>query len=209
MLSPKLPDPQPNPATRFELAQRIAEAQNDIGPAYGRMVNEFVAKLFARGIDILIKKGLLDDVAMQSFQAFNEVEEESQIPPIEELRVSLREMFTKVNGHVIKVQILSPIAQNEQMQEVQRFMQAIELIASIDPSLVPIVIETGGVAQWLYGKIGASMELLKTNKQGKPLSENEVNDLMQQAMQQAQAMQNPDNQQVQENIENQAIDTIE
>jgi hypothetical protein len=125
MLDNRLPQETPQPKTAYEIAQRIKEFQVDIGSAYGRAMFEFVQPLFKRIISILVKKGLL------------------QLP----------EGF-EIDNFFVQVQVVSPIAQTQAMEDVQRLMQNIQMVAGVNPQLVMTAYEIEKLPQWLSEKVG-------------------------------------------------------
>ncbi|MGB0818369.1 MAG: portal protein [Candidatus Puniceispirillaceae bacterium] len=132
MLDTRLPEQQPQPATAFEIAERIKEFQQDIGSAYGRAMFEFVQPLFKRIISILSRKGLI------------------QLPD----GFSLDNFF-------VQVQVVSPIAQTQAIEDVQRFMQTYQMTAGINPQLAMMAYEIEKLPQWLTEKTGSTADLLR------------------------------------------------
>ena len=157
MLDTKLPEQQPQPPTAFEVAQRIKEFQQDIGSAYGRAMFEFVQPLFRRIIAILSRKGLI------------------QLP----------EGF-EIDNFFVQVQVVSPIAQTQAIEDVQKFMQAYQMTAGIHPMLALMAYEVEKVPQWLTEKTGAPSALLRDID-----TEELKQALLQAGAAQAQAGQNP------------------
>ena len=126
MLDNKLPADTPQPKTAFEIAQRIKEFQVDIGSAYGRAMFEFVQPLFKRIIAILVKKGL----------------------------VQLPEGF-QIDNFFVQVQVVSPIAQTQAMEDVQRLMNNMAMVGQAGgPEMVMTVYEIEKLARFLSEKIG-------------------------------------------------------
>ncbi|MGB0818091.1 MAG: portal protein [Candidatus Puniceispirillaceae bacterium] len=132
MLDTRLPDQQPTPATAFEIAERIKEFQQDIGSAYGRAMFEFVQPLFKRIIAILSRKGLIE----------------------------LPEGF-EIDNFFVQVQVVSPIAQTQALEDVQKFMQTFQMTAGINPQLALMAYEVEKVPGWLTEKTGSPAALLR------------------------------------------------
>lgn len=132
MLDTRLPEQQPQPATAFEIAQRIKEFQQDIGSAYGRAMFEFVQPLFKRIIAILSRKGLIE----------------------------LPEGF-EIDNFFVQVQVVSPIAQTQAIEDVQKFMQTFQMTAGINPQLALMAYEIEKLPQWLTEKTGSPSALLR------------------------------------------------
>jgi hypothetical protein len=134
MLDTRLPEQQATPATAYEIAERIKEFQQDIGSAYGRAMFEFVQPLFRRIVSILSRKGLI------------------QLP----------EGF-EIDNFFVQVQVVSPIAQTQALEDVQRFLQTFQMTAGIDPQLALLSFEIEKVPQWLTEKTGSPADLLRDN----------------------------------------------
>lgn len=132
MLDSRLPEQQPQPATAFEIAERIKEFQQDIGAAYGRAMFEFVQPLFRRIISILSRKGLIE----------------------------LPEGF-EIDNFFVQVQVVSPIAQTQALEDVQKFMQTYQMTAGISPQLAMMAYEIEKVPAWLAEKTGSPANLLR------------------------------------------------
>jgi hypothetical protein len=132
MLDTRLPEEQATPPTAFEIAQRIKEFQTDIGSAYGRAMFEFVQPLFKRIIAILSRKGLIE----------------------------LPEGF-EIDNFFVQVQVVSPIAQTQAIEDVQKFMQTFQMTAGINPQLALMAYEIEKVPAWLTEKTGSPAALLR------------------------------------------------
>jgi hypothetical protein len=133
LLDNRLPAETPQPKTAFEIAQRMREFQTDIGSAFGRGYFEFVQPLWKRGLSILAKRGLL------------------QLPP----------GFT-VDNFFIQVQVVSPIAQTQQAEQVQKFMQSYQMVAMINPQLAMTSYKVEDLPKWLTDMMGTPQKLLRS-----------------------------------------------
>lgn len=132
MMDNRLP-PESGPVrTAFEISQRISELQQDIGASFGRLMYEYVQPLFRRILAILKKKGL----------------------------VELPKDFDLDNFFTV-VQVVSPIARQQQMQDVQNFMQAFSMVQGVDPQLALLAYEVEKLPGWLVEKLGADAGLLR------------------------------------------------
>lgn len=132
MLDTRLPEQQATPATAFEISQRIREFQQDIGSAYGRAMFEYVQPLFKRIISILNSRGLI------------------QLPD-----------GFEIDNFFVQVQVVSPIAQTQAIEDVQKFMQVYEMTATINPQLAMTAYELEKLPGWLTENTGAPAELLR------------------------------------------------
>lgn len=132
LLDTRLPEPQATPTTAFEIAERIKEFQQDIGSAYGRAMYEFIQPLFQRVIAILSRKGLIE----------------------------LPEGF-RIDNFFVQIQVVSPIAQSQALEDVQKFMQTFQMTAGLNPQLALMAYEIEKVPSWLTEKTGSPAELLR------------------------------------------------
>jgi hypothetical protein len=132
MLDNRLPEQQPTPASAFEIAERIKDFQQDIGSSYGRAMFEFVQPLFKRIVAILNRKGLI------------------QLPD-----------GFEIDNFFVQVQVVSPIAQTQAVQDIQKFMQNYQMVQSINPQLALLAYEVEKIPQWLTEKTGAGADLLR------------------------------------------------
>lgn len=133
LLDNRLPAETPQPKTAFEIAQRMREFQTDIGSAFGRLYYEFVQKLWKRGLSILVKRGLI------------------QLP----------ENFS-IDNFFVQVRVVSPIAQTQQAEEVQRFMQSYQMITMINPQLAATSYKVEDLPRWISEMTGTPSKLLRS-----------------------------------------------
>lgn len=133
LLDNRLPAETPQPKTAFEIAQRMREFQTDIGGAFGRGYFEYVQKLWKRGLSILAKRKLID------------------LPP-----------GLTVDNFFVQVQVVSPIAQTQQAEEVQRFMQSYQMISMINPQLAATSYKVEELPRWLTEMTGTPSKLLRS-----------------------------------------------
>ncbi|MCK5607360.1 hypothetical protein KAR91_36085 [Candidatus Pacearchaeota archaeon] len=132
LLDNRLPEPQATPTTAFEISQRIKEFQQDIGSAYGRAMFEYIQPLFKRVVGILSRKGLI------------------QLP----------EGFA-IDNFFVQVQVVSPLAQTQALEDVQKLMQAYQMAAGVHPQLGLIGFDIAKIPQWLTEKTGSPASMLR------------------------------------------------
>lgn len=142
MLDNRLPPETPQPKTAFEISQRIKEFQINIGSAYGRAMFEFVQPLFKRIIAILQKKGL----------------------------IVLPEGFA-IDNFFVQVQVVSPVAQTQAMEDVQKLVNAMQIVGGVNPQLVLTAWEVEKMPQWLTEKTGAPASLLRDEAEATALQQ--------------------------------------
>jgi len=152
MLDNRLPADTPQPKTAFEISQRIKEFQVNIGSAYGRAMFEFVQPLFKRIIAILVKKGLI------------------QLP----------EGF-EIDNFLIQVQVVSPIAQQQAMEDVQKLTNAMAIVGGISPELVMTAWEIEKLPAYLTERTGSPASLLRDETEAEAMR-NKIMELAAQMM---------------------------
>lgn len=157
MLDNRLPQESAGVRTAFEISERLRELQTDIGAAFGRLYFEFVQPLFRRIVAILQRRKLIE----------------------------LPKEFD-IDNFFVQVQVVSPIAQAQATEDVQKFMQAYTMSQGLDGTgqLAQLAFKVEDVPQWVSEKIGAPATLLRTEDEKKQLTEAAA-----QAMQQQAAMQ--------------------
>lgn len=133
LLDNRLPAETPQPKTAFEIAQRMREFQTSIGAAFGRGYSELIIPLFQRGIGILMRKGL--------------------IPKLEGF---------KIDNFFTELQVISPIAQTQKVEDVQRFIQAYQMMQMISPELAMTSYKVEEIPQWLTEQLGTPASLTRT-----------------------------------------------
>lgn len=132
MLDNRLPQENGPVRSALEIAERVKTLMTDIGASYGRLMFEYVIPLFRRIIEILCKKGLL----------------------------SLPDGFD-IDNFFVQVQVVSPIAQQQSAEDVQKFVQAYQMLSMIDPQLAQLSVILEDVPQWLFEKLGSPATLLR------------------------------------------------
>lgn len=134
MLDNRLPAETPQPKTAFEIAERMKEFQVDIGSAYGRLMLEFIIPLWKRVLDILVRKGL----------------------------INLPEDFN-IENFFVQVQVTSSIAQVQKIDDLNRFMKGVSMIAQIRPELILTAYEIEKLPAWVNEMVGAPTKLLRSD----------------------------------------------
>ena len=142
LLDNRLPAETPQPKTAFEIAQRMREFQTDIGTAFGRGYFEYIQPLWKRGLSILIKRGLIE----------------------------LPKGFT-IDNFFVQINVISPIAQTQQGEEVQRFMQSYQMVAMIDPNLAKTAYKIEDLPKWLTQMTGTPSKLLRNEAEAQQMQQ--------------------------------------
>lgn len=161
MLDNRLPQESAAVRTAFEISQRLKELSSDIGAALPRLQREYIEALYKRVLEILKKKKLL--------------------PIDEEIERNLN-----IDNLFVSLQIVSPIAQQQQLEDIQKLTQAYELMASISPEQAQMSFDIAKLPKFFVEKTGASMELLRSDEEVQQLQQQQQQ--AQAAMMAAQAM---------------------
>ena len=140
LLDNRMPAETPQPKTAFEIAQRMREFQTDIGAAFGRIYFEEIIPLWKRGLAILARKGL----------------------------IGLPEGFT-IDNLFIQVQVTSSIAQTQQAEDVQKFMQSYQMVQMIDPQLAITSYRVEDIPNWLTAMMGTPAKLLRSEAEAEKM----------------------------------------
>ena len=140
LLDNRLPAETPQPKTAFEIAQRMREFQTDIGSAFGRGYFEYVQLLWKRGLAILKRKGLIE----------------------------LPEGFT-IDNLFIQVHVTSPIAQTQQAEQIQKFMESYSMVAQIKPEIALTRYRVEDIPAWLTEMTGTPTKLLRDQAEAEQL----------------------------------------
>jgi tRNA G46 methylase TrmB len=132
LLDNRLPAETPQPKTAFEIAQRMKEFQVDIGSAYGRVMLEYIVPMWKRVLAILSRKGLID----------------------------LPEGFT-IDNLFIQVVVTSPIAQVQNMEDLNKFMQGFGMAMEVNPEIAMLGYEVEKFPQWINEMVGGPSKLVR------------------------------------------------
>lgn len=120
------------PRTATEFIERLRELFVDIGPAAGRVQKELVEPLVMRGLTILRNKQLIDVPA--------------------DLRI---------DGQNIEVQIVSPLAQRQNLDNVEKIVRAIELSSFLGPELVALRYKVEEIPAYIGRELGVEQSLMR------------------------------------------------
>lgn len=161
LLDNRLPQETPQPKTAFEIAERIKEFQVDIGSAYGRGMFEYIIPLFRRIVAILNRKGLLPELP-KDFE---------------------------IDNFFVQVNVVSPVANTQAMEDVRRFMQNYEMVAQVSPQLALTAYEVEKLPQFLMEKTGSSADMLREDVEMETLQQAIIQQVSQMVAAQAQGQQ--------------------
>ena len=132
----QLPPLAGSPKSATEIMERVRDLQIDIGGAFGRIMYEMIKPIVVRTLSILWKKGL--------------------IPP--ELNVK------NIDDFFIKVEMLSPIAKQQSIEDVQNITNAMQLSAMINPQGMAITYDIEALDAELGEKLGVPAKFIRDKK---------------------------------------------
>lgn len=121
-----------------EIAARIKELSEEIGAAFGRLMNEFINPLVRRVLGIMERAGFFAE---------------------------LGDISKYVDGFNINVKVTSPLARLQNASDIQALIDWLQLLAGLGPELGPAVLGLGAkvedIPAWAAGKLGVPAELVR------------------------------------------------
>ena len=166
MLDNTIPDDS-KVRTATEVASRIQELNVNITSMFGRLLNEFLYPLTKRIIEVLQKYGYVS----RDFELDN------------------------INGYLIRIKIKTALALQDKQEELQKTVQALQILASFDPTgqLIQRNININKLIPYMLKLAGINHDLMYSEEE---IEENELK------QQQALRMQQEQNIQDQVNLSN-------
>lgn len=135
MLDDQLPDQAGAVRSATEIVERMRQAQVDIGSSFGRLMTELIRPIIVRSIDILYQKGIVD------------------IPSED------------INEFLVKVEITSPIAKQQALEDLQSFTQGVQMLFSLSPELANRTLKMDEGAEYAMNKIGIPARFVRSEKE--------------------------------------------
>lgn len=120
------------PRTATEFIERLRELMVDIGPAAGRVQKEVMEPLYLRGLHILRRKGLVE------------------IPA-----------DLQLDSQTISLNVVSPLAQRQALDNIQKVVQWIELSSFLGTEIVQLKVKVEDLPAWLGEELGVPADLLR------------------------------------------------
>lgn len=145
----QLPPLAGQPKSATEIMERVRDLQIDIGGAFGRIMYEMIKPIVIRTLHILWKKGL--------------------IPP--QLNVK------NIDDFFIKVDMLSPIAKQQSLEDVQNITNAMQLSAMINPQGMAITYDLEAIDAEIGDKLGVPAKFIR-DKEDRELLKQQIQDSM-------------------------------
>ena len=136
MLDNRLPPENGPVKSALEIAERVKSLTTDIGASFGRLMFEFVGPLFRRIVEVLMKKGLLN----------------------------LPEGFD-IDNFFVQIQVVSPIAQQQSFEDVQKFTQAFQIVQGVDPELAQLAFMFEDIPTYIAEQLGSPAKLMRSKEE--------------------------------------------
>lgn len=136
-LDDSLPSSSDPNMTATEVLERVRKIQRDFGAVFGRISYELLQPLIQRSLNVLLEGGYID------------------LPP----------QMDQITADTLKLQIVSPVAKMQSLQDVEALMQTIQMIGSISPELIPAQVKLDELGSWLANKLGAPNKFFKSKKE--------------------------------------------
>jgi len=143
MLDDTLPPDNMSARSATEIAERMKELAQNLGSAFGRLINETMVPMVARVLAVMDERGII-------------------------------EMPLRVNGLEVKVTPVSPIAQAQNMGDVEKIVQWVQLSSALGAQ-GQMAVKTDSISDYIADKLGVPADLRTTPA--------EREQMMQQAMQ--------------------------
>jgi hypothetical protein len=137
LLNNALPQMEGAVRSPTEFVKRWQELQSDLGAAFGRLHTEAMVPIIQRSLDIMLRKGLLAGI------------------PAGTDRI-------KIGNGLINLQVLAPIAQQQNLEDVQGVTQTLEVCGALvgkDLSMLAFKVEE--IPEWIGKKLGMPSELIR------------------------------------------------
>ena len=131
MMDDRLPDEALPVRSATEFIMRQKQLQTDVGAPFGRLMSEFIRPLFQKSINILIKKGIIAQGDLT------------------------------INNGVIDVQVQSPLAQGQNLTELESAVQWMQLNQSFGPEVFLLGAKVEEFPSWSAEKMGVTQQLVR------------------------------------------------
>lgn len=138
MMDNTLPEQQGTPPSATEMIARIKELQTDIGSPFGRLMTELIRPLVQKTLNML---GEMKIIQISQGQRI------------------------KVNGGTVDVQVQSPLAQSQNLTEVQTAIQWFTIVQSLGEEAFLLGVNIEDAPEWIGRKLGVASELMRTPEQ--------------------------------------------
>ena len=155
LLDDSLPPDNMSARSATEIVERMRELATNLGSAFGRLITETMVPIVVRSMAVM-----------------------------EEARI-IHKLPLSINGQEIKVVPVSPLAQAQNMDDVQDEMQWMSIATQMGPTGMATV-KMDAISDWVADRLGVPMQLRTTEEERM-----EMEQMAQQMMQQQQMAQQP------------------
>lgn len=143
LLDDSLPGPQSPKMTATEILERVRNIQKNFGAVFGRISYELLQPIIRRSLDVLINQGLIE----------------------------MPDEFNKIDSFNLKMQVISPVAKLQSVQDVEALVQTIQTLGGINPELIPQQIKIEELGAWFGNKFGAPTKFFRTEEEQRGLQQ--------------------------------------
>lgn len=147
LLDNKLPPEAGAVRSATEIVERIKEFQVDFGASFGRLMHEYITPLYKTGLTILDELGRIKLPVITIKDPVTGLETKKKITE---------------DAAFASIQMLSPIAKQQALEDVQNVMQAVQLSQQIEPRLPLLGFKVEDIPAWLGDKLGMPEELKRS-----------------------------------------------
>lgn len=124
-----------------EIVERIKQLSADIGAPFGRLM-QFIRQVIQKSLNVLVRKGVITNTGGKLF---------------------------KVDGSFINVQITSPLAQVQNLSEVQTALQWLDILNHMGPEVALLGMQVENAPEWFADRLGVSRDLVRKADERKKL----------------------------------------
>lgn len=142
MLDDQLPSEEGPVRSPTEIVARVKQLQENIGSPFGRIMVELVRPIFQRGVNILVKKGLIN------------VADTTRI---------------NVDGTGVDVRVSSNLARVQRLSELEAGVQYIALNQSVGPEALMLNVAVENFGPWSAEKLSVDPILVRPEAQKKAM----------------------------------------
>jgi hypothetical protein len=142
----KLPSDTGPVRSATEIVERIQNIRKTTGAFFGPINQEFIQHLWQNILQILVTRGEINlDVQLEDGSTLS-------IPEI-----------ANIDNFFVEIDVLSPIAKEQDLEDVQTFVQTYELVAQLlGPEQAQMNFKVEDIAGWLSEKAGIPTDLLRS-----------------------------------------------
>lgn len=138
MMDSTLPEQQGTPPSATEVIRRVKELQADIGSPFGRLMSELIRPLIQKSLNMLGQLGIIPMGAGRKI---------------------------KVNGGTVDVQVQTPMAQAQNLTDVQTAVQWMEIVQGLGQEAFLLGVNVEDMPEWLGLKMGVDTKLMRDKTQ--------------------------------------------